>query len=138
MRVYIGIWLFVIALMVSFFEGSVLVKLFTRFTEEIFASLISLLYIVESVMKVCLVSAQLVLIYTRQLMHQSILIIFIFVHQVYNKHPLMTLMDYAHGYCMHTNDSLPCFYTTSMLAAMMENVTGMPLNMTSQNSTLAP
>ncbi|BES98106.1 Band 3 cytoplasmic domain [Nesidiocoris tenuis] len=111
MRVYIGIWLFVIALMVSFFEGSVLVKLFTRFTEEIFASLISLLYIVESVMKVCL---------------------------VYNKHPLMTLMDYAHGYCMHTNDSLPCFYTTSMLAAMMENVTGMPLNMTSQNSTLAP
>jgi len=48
MRVYIGIWLFVIALIVAAIEGSVFVKLFTRFTEEIFASLISLLYIIES------------------------------------------------------------------------------------------
>jgi HCO3- transporter family len=32
-------------------EGSVLVKRFTRFTEEIFASLISLLYIYESLIK---------------------------------------------------------------------------------------
>ncbi|XP_024084063.1 band 3 anion transport protein isoform X3 [Cimex lectularius] len=67
-RVYIGIWLLIIALVVSFFEGSVLVKLFTRFTEEIFASLISLLYIVESVMKVC---------------------------RVYDKHPIMTLTEYC-------------------------------------------
>lgn len=50
-RLYIGIWLGIIALAVAFFEGSVFVKLFTRFTEEIFSSLISLLYIVESVMK---------------------------------------------------------------------------------------
>ncbi|XP_073975521.1 anion exchange protein Ae2 isoform X4 [Rhodnius prolixus] len=68
MRVYIGIWLAVIALVVSFFEGSVFVKLFTRFTEEIFASLISLLYIVESVMKVC---------------------------KVFYRHPLMTLAEYC-------------------------------------------
>ncbi|KAK7789062.1 hypothetical protein R5R35_002562 [Gryllus longicercus] len=54
-RVYIGIWLGVIALFVVFFEGSVLVKLFTRFTEEIFAALISLLYIVESIIKLCMV-----------------------------------------------------------------------------------
>ena len=33
------------------FEGSVFVKMFTRFTEEIFAALISLLYIVESLVK---------------------------------------------------------------------------------------
>ncbi|XP_066995941.2 band 3 anion transport protein [Anabrus simplex] len=50
-RVYIGLWLGVIALVVVCFEGSVLVKLFTRFTEEIFAALISLLYIVESMEK---------------------------------------------------------------------------------------
>ncbi|XP_046996664.1 band 3 anion transport protein [Schistocerca americana] len=50
-RVYIGFWLTVIALVVVAFEGSVMVKLFTRFTEEIFAALISALYIVESVMK---------------------------------------------------------------------------------------
>lgn len=48
MRVYIGFWLLVIALVVCCLEGSVFVKMFTRFTEEIFASLISLLYIVES------------------------------------------------------------------------------------------
>lgn len=50
-RVYIGIWLGIIALIVASLEGSVFVKLFTRFTEEIFSALISLLYIVESVMK---------------------------------------------------------------------------------------
>lgn len=55
-RVYIGIWLGIIGLVVVCFEGSVLVKLFTRFTEEIFAALISILYIVESLMKLVVVS----------------------------------------------------------------------------------
>lgn len=54
-RVYIGIWLGVIALFVASVEGSVFVKLFTRFTEEIFSALISLLYIVESVIKLFMV-----------------------------------------------------------------------------------
>lgn len=49
MRVYIGAWLLFIALLVASVEGSVFIKVFTRFTEEIFASLISLLYIFESV-----------------------------------------------------------------------------------------
>lgn len=56
-RVYIGFWLFVISLLVSFFEGSVLVKIFTRFISEIFATLISLLYIMESIMKIFAVSS---------------------------------------------------------------------------------
>nr|XP_015833088.1 PREDICTED: band 3 anion transport protein isoform X2 [Tribolium castaneum] len=50
-RVYIGLWLGVIGLVVACLEGSVLVKLFTRFTEDIFSALIVLLYIIESVMK---------------------------------------------------------------------------------------
>jgi anion exchange protein len=50
-RVYIGLWLGVIGLVVALLEGSVLVKLFTRFTEDIFSALIVLLYIIESVMK---------------------------------------------------------------------------------------
>lgn len=50
-RVYVGIWLAVIALVVSAFEGSVYVRLFTRFTQEIFSALITLIYIVETVMK---------------------------------------------------------------------------------------
>jgi solute carrier family 4 anion exchanger 2 len=55
-RVYIGVWLGIIGLVVACFEGSVLVKLFTRFTEEIFAALISILFIVESIMKLYMVS----------------------------------------------------------------------------------
>lgn len=51
MRVWIGMWLGIIGLAVVCVEGSVLVKRFTRFTEEIFASLISLLYIYESLIK---------------------------------------------------------------------------------------
>lgn len=57
-RVYIGIWLGIIALVVASLEGSVFVKLFTRFTEEIFSALISLLYIVESVTKLFFVYGQ--------------------------------------------------------------------------------
>lgn len=51
-RVYIGLWLAVIGIVVAAFEGSVLVKLFTRFTEDIFSALIVLLYIIESVQKI--------------------------------------------------------------------------------------
>ncbi|XP_034938869.1 anion exchange protein 2 isoform X2 [Chelonus insularis] len=51
MRLYVGVWMGVIALTVACVEGSVLVRLFTRFTEEIFTGLISLLYIVETFVK---------------------------------------------------------------------------------------
>ncbi|CAH0545908.1 unnamed protein product [Brassicogethes aeneus] len=50
--VYISIWLALIGLVVACLEGSVFVKLFTRFTEDIFSALIVLLYILESIMKV--------------------------------------------------------------------------------------
>ncbi|XP_012285898.1 anion exchange protein 3 isoform X2 [Orussus abietinus] len=51
MRVYVGAWMGIIALTVACVEGSVLVRLFTRFTEEIFTGLISILYIVETFIK---------------------------------------------------------------------------------------
>lgn len=44
-RVYIGFWLIVIGLTVSAFEGSAYVRLFTRFTQEIFSALITLIYL---------------------------------------------------------------------------------------------
>lgn len=50
-RVYVGIWLIVISLTVAAFEGSVYVRLFTRFTQEIFSALITLIYLVETAMK---------------------------------------------------------------------------------------
>ncbi|XP_049819810.1 band 3 anion transport protein isoform X3 [Aethina tumida] len=51
-RVYISLWLVVIGVVVACVEGSVFVKLFTRFTEDIFSALIVLLYILEALMKV--------------------------------------------------------------------------------------
>ncbi|XP_058801506.1 band 3 anion transport protein isoform X2 [Phymastichus coffea] len=51
MRVYVGAWMAIIALTIACVEGSVLVRLFTRFSEEIFTGLISILYIVETFMK---------------------------------------------------------------------------------------
>lgn len=50
-RLYVGFWLTIIALTVSAFEGSVYVRLFTRFTQEIFSALITLIYIVETALK---------------------------------------------------------------------------------------
>lgn len=50
-RIYVGCWMGVIALLVSAFEGSVYVRLFTRFTQELFSALITLIYIVETIMK---------------------------------------------------------------------------------------
>ncbi|XP_048525928.1 band 3 anion transport protein [Dendroctonus ponderosae] len=51
-RVYIGLWLAIIGIIVAAFEGSVLVKLFSRFTEDIFSALIVFLYIIESIQKI--------------------------------------------------------------------------------------
>lgn len=47
-RACIGIWVFIIAAVVVALEGSTLVKYFTRFTEEILAALISLIFIYET------------------------------------------------------------------------------------------
>ena len=47
-RVWIGIWLLVLSLIVAAFQGSILVKYFTKFTKDIFASLIALLFIVTA------------------------------------------------------------------------------------------
>ncbi|XP_037043822.1 anion exchange protein 2 isoform X2 [Bradysia coprophila] len=50
-RIYIGLWMAVIAVVISAFEGSVYVRLFTRFTQEIFSALITLIYLVETLLK---------------------------------------------------------------------------------------
>ncbi|XP_043216384.1 band 3 anion exchange protein-like isoform X3 [Amphibalanus amphitrite] len=51
MRVWIAIWMLAISLVLVGLEGSVLVRKFTRFTTEIFSSLVSLLFIFESLAK---------------------------------------------------------------------------------------
>ena len=47
-RVWIGIWLVIIALLVAMFQGSVMVRYFTKFTKDIFAGLVALLFIFEA------------------------------------------------------------------------------------------
>lgn len=54
----------VIAVIVSAFEGSVYVRLFTRFTQEIFSALITLIYLVETLLK-------LVKVYQRHPLHKD-------------------------------------------------------------------
>lgn len=50
-RAYIGVWLFIISVVVSAVEGSVYVRLFTRFTQEIFSALITLIYLYSTLSK---------------------------------------------------------------------------------------
>lgn len=52
MRCWIGFWVTVIASVVVALEGSFLVRFVTRFTEEIFAILISLIFIYEVIKKI--------------------------------------------------------------------------------------
>ena len=48
-RLWIGIWVMLICWAVVAFEGCFLVEHFTRFTEEVFSVLISLLFVYEAV-----------------------------------------------------------------------------------------
>merc|ERR1711962_593677 len=47
-RFWIGMWTFVISLVVAGFQGSTLVRYFTRFTKDIFNALVALLFIVSA------------------------------------------------------------------------------------------
>uniref|UniRef100_F6XL93 Anion exchange protein n=1 Tax=Ciona intestinalis TaxID=7719 RepID=F6XL93_CIOIN len=47
-RVWIGVWIFVISFVTVAFEGSFLVRFVSRFTQEIFTALISLIFIYET------------------------------------------------------------------------------------------
>merc|ERR1719215_157958 len=70
-RTWVGIWTFVIALVVAGFQGSTLVKYFTRFIKDIFASLISLVFIYEAIKK---------------------------LSKIFNAHPLHGATDYCNHY----------------------------------------
>ena len=56
LRFWCGMWLFIVIAIVVCFEGSFLVRYFTRFTQEIFVSLISLIFIFEVFIKLSKVS----------------------------------------------------------------------------------
>uniref|UniRef100_A0A8D2JG60 Anion exchange protein n=1 Tax=Varanus komodoensis TaxID=61221 RepID=A0A8D2JG60_VARKO len=56
-RVWIGFWLILIVLVIVAFEGSFLVRFVSRFTQEIFAFLISLIFIYETFYKLIKVRA---------------------------------------------------------------------------------
>lgn len=56
MRFWVGMWLFLICMVAVATEASFLVRFITRFTEEIFATLISLIFIYEVFNKLSVVS----------------------------------------------------------------------------------
>lgn len=57
-RVWIGFWLILIVLTMVAFEGSFLVRFVSRFTQEIFAFLISLIFIYETFLKLVKVTEE--------------------------------------------------------------------------------
>ena len=50
-RIWIGLWLILIALLVAMFQGSVLVKFFTKFTKDIFTSFLGFVFLYEAMKK---------------------------------------------------------------------------------------
>jgi len=50
-RVWISFWTLIIALIVAAFQGSFVVKYFTKFTKDIFASFIATVFIIEALLK---------------------------------------------------------------------------------------
>jgi hypothetical protein len=47
-RTWIGVWMVVIGLAVVAFDGSAIVRFFSRFTQEVYATFVSLVFIFES------------------------------------------------------------------------------------------
>lgn len=56
-RAWIGFWLILLVLLVVAFEGSFLVRFISRYTQEIFSFLISLIFIFETFSKLIKVGA---------------------------------------------------------------------------------
>ncbi|KAG0710364.1 Anion exchange protein 2 [Chionoecetes opilio] len=73
LRVWIGVWMTVFGLLVAAFEAVAIVKKMTRFTEEIFSTLVCLIFIYESFIKLI---------------------------DIFKNHPLIS--DYAHMDINHT------------------------------------
>jgi len=55
-RLWISVWIGVFAVIVVMLEGAFLVRYFTRFMQEIFIALISLIFIYETFKKIFVVS----------------------------------------------------------------------------------
>ena len=55
-RVWISFWCLIIAATVACFQGSFVVKYFTKFTKDIFASFIATVFIIEALLKTAGVS----------------------------------------------------------------------------------
>jgi len=91
-RTWVGIWTFVISLIVAAVQGSTLVQYFTKFIKDIFASLISLVFIYEAVNKLA---------------------------RIFSNHPLMLSTSYCDHY-ERLNATDPCLERgneTSLLAS---------------------
>ena len=65
-RVWIAIWTMIIAIVVAGFQGSVVVKYFTRFTKDIFAGFVATVFIYEALLQTVGVNKNALLDSTKQ------------------------------------------------------------------------
>jgi hypothetical protein len=101
-RFWIGLWTFVIALVVAALQGSTLVRYFTRFTKDIFNALVALLFIVSAFTK---------------------------LGKIFGNYPLLTLVDYSSNLplacqqdLLNNTNSSNCSWEN-----MLNSTTGKPL-----------
>lgn len=84
-RFWVGFWIFIITALCVALEGSVLVRFFTRFTEDIFGFLISIIFIYEVFNKLFQVSLK-----TKSIHVAGICILPFWRHLEYYKYSLET------------------------------------------------
>ncbi|MFT7799072.1 band 3 anion exchange protein-like isoform X1, partial [Arapaima gigas] len=82
-RVWVGVWLIIIVVVIVAAEGSVLVRYISRFTQEIFSILISLIFIYETFAKLIRIFAAHPLILNYEYLNETVEDPF---HPVYEQH----------------------------------------------------
>lgn len=68
-RVWIAIWAAIIALLVAGFQGSVVVRYYTKFTKDIFISFVASVFIVEALMQTARVHNQKLIFFALSFKH---------------------------------------------------------------------
>lgn len=111
-RIYVGLWMAVISVVVSAFEGSVYVRLFTRFTQEIFSALITLIYLVETLMK-------LVKVYQRHPLHKE----YVYAETNSNTGPIAEALQSGEGGSSDTLTTIAENAATATSSALTQLVT---------------
>lgn len=117
-RVWIGFWLVLIVFITVALEGSILVRFVSRFTQEIFSFLISLIFIYETFAKLVKVGSQISFLILATIWFYLNIPLF-FLIQIFQQHPLKNC--YGQG-----NASSPELWNFTTTAQVPGKVVGEP------------